>query len=177
MIRRLLHNRGGFTYLAALIIVVIMGIMLGMVGETWQMIMRRDKEAELMFRGKQIKTAIERYNSQNNGQPTVGGLKGLNILCEGDDRFAGRKRYLRKNWKDPITDKDWEVIRHPTRGVSGVNSPSEQEPLKKKDFPEEYKAFEGKTKYKDWKFEYNPQQGVVSQVAPAQAVPNPLGRQ
>ena len=35
-----------------------MGIMLGMMGETWSMIMRRDREEELLFRGKQIKDAI-----------------------------------------------------------------------------------------------------------------------
>ena len=51
---------------------VIMGIMLGMMGETWSMIMRRDREEELLFRGKQIKDAIKRFNDNQQTSPRHG---------------------------------------------------------------------------------------------------------
>ncbi|MBI3754824.1 MAG: type II secretion system protein, partial [Deltaproteobacteria bacterium] len=35
-------------------------------------------------------------------------------------------------------------------------SKSDKEPLKKGNFPEEYKAFEGKTKYSEWEFVSKP---------------------
>lgn len=160
MNRKLLSSEKGFTFIAALFILMIMGIMLGMMGETWTMIMRRDREEELLFRGKQIKTAIARYNdaTKKSGQTSIGGLKGLNILYEGDDRFAGRIRYLRKDWKDPITGKDWQVVRDPAKGVTGVMSTSEQEPLKQANFSEEFKLFEGKKKYNEWQFVDKPLQ-------------------
>ena len=66
MNRKLLSSEKGFTFLAALFIMMIMGIMLGMMGETWSMIMRRDREEELLFRGKQIKDAIKRFNDVND---------------------------------------------------------------------------------------------------------------
>jgi type II secretory pathway pseudopilin PulG len=164
MSRKLLRSQQGFTYLAALVIVILMGIMLSMVGETWSRIMQRDREEELMFRGKQIKNAIERYNK--SGQMPPGGLKGLDILYNGDDRFVSRVRYLRKEYKDPITGKDFEVIRNTKTGIVGVFSPSDQEPLQKKNFPEELKTFEDKTKYSEWKFEYKAQPGQTGVVAP-----------
>jgi len=143
--------------------------MLGMIGETWSMIMRRDREEELLFRGKQITDAIARFNNPDNKNPqgtvSVTALGDLRFLYEADPRFLERRRYLRKNYLDPITGKEWQLIKDPAKGIVGVVSSSEQEPLKKANFPTEpeyFKSFEGKTKYKDWQFVNRPlQQGGV----------------
>jgi type II secretory pathway pseudopilin PulG len=132
-----------------------MGIMLGMMGETWSMIMRRDREEELLFRGKQIKDAIKRFNNVKD-HPAVS-LADLKYLYEGDPRFLERRRYLRKNYLDPITGKEWQLMRGSSKpggpiGINGVASSSEQEPLKQSNFPLEFKDFEGKKKYKEWQF-------------------------
>jgi type II secretory pathway pseudopilin PulG len=152
MNRERLSSEKGFTLLAALFILMIMGIMLGMMGESWSMIMRRDREEELLFRGKQIKTAIERFNKNNDkyGQG-MGGVRGLDSLLK-DYRSLETNRYLRKEWKDPISGKEWQLIKDPVKGVIGVASPSDQEPLKKANFPEEFKDFVGKDKYSKWQF-------------------------
>ena len=50
MTNGILKKNSGFTYIAALMIVVVMGIMLGAAGQSWTMIMKREKEAELIFR-------------------------------------------------------------------------------------------------------------------------------
>jgi type II secretory pathway pseudopilin PulG len=49
------------TYLTVLCAVVIMGVALSAVGQQWSVAMKRDREAELFFRGNRIKLAIETY--------------------------------------------------------------------------------------------------------------------
>lgn len=152
---RLLSSEKGFTLLAAVFAVMIMGIMLGMIGETWSMIMRREREEELLFRGEQIMAAIKRYNDPKRGALPPGGLKGLEVLYEGDDRLASRSRLLRKKWNDPVSGKEWNLIKDPVKGLIGVVSPSDQKPLQKANFPQRFKEFEGKDKkYSDWKFDF-----------------------
>ena len=162
MSRKPLFSEKGFTLLAVLFIVMIMGIMLGMMGETWSMIMRRDREEELLFRGKQIKDAINRFATAAGptgaATTTVTPLGDLRFLYEADPRFLERRRYLRKNYLDPITGKEWQVIKDPIKGITGVVSSSEQEPLKQANFPEEFKDFEKKKKYKEWQFVNRPPQ-------------------
>jgi len=41
--------------------VVIVGITLTQIGQQWSVIVKRDREAELIFRGNRIKFAFERY--------------------------------------------------------------------------------------------------------------------
>ena len=68
---KIIMNQNGFTYILALTVVMIMGIMLGMVGQSWKSIMQREREKELIFRGSQIKEAIENWNNPN--YPKKGG--------------------------------------------------------------------------------------------------------
>lgn len=172
------HRCGGFTYLAALIIVVIMGIMLGMVGQTWTTIMKREREEELLFRGLQIRNAIERWQTPRAGQTVVTPLKDLKDLVK-DPRSMATVRYLRqdpnKDFLDPITGKEWVVIKDPVKGIIGVASSSEQTPLRQKNFADKFAvpdtdtklkamldSFEGKTKYSEWLFVYGQAQQQLS---------------
>jgi hypothetical protein len=65
-------NRNGFTFLMAIFMVMIIGIMLGLTGQSWKTIMKREREKELLFRGSQIKEAIENWN---NPTYTIDGVK------------------------------------------------------------------------------------------------------
>lgn len=56
--KRLLNNNYGFTYIAVLTVVIIMGIMLGMVGQSWRTINQRELEEELLFRGDQVANIV-----------------------------------------------------------------------------------------------------------------------
>jgi Tfp pilus assembly protein PilE len=56
-----IRNRNGFTYIALLAAIVIIGITLGSAAKSWQNIAQREKEEELLFRGNQYRQAIERY--------------------------------------------------------------------------------------------------------------------
>jgi Tfp pilus assembly protein PilE len=134
---QLITNRKGFTFLTAIFMVMIIGIMLGMTGHSWKMIMKREREKELLFRGSQIKEAIENwYNPQYTipGVPPrarVHALMDLKDLLQ-DPYALTPVRYLphtyatelnEKNEKcapncakikllqDPITGKEWTLVR------------------------------------------------------------------
>lgn len=128
-----------------------MGTGLAATGKIWSGVVKRDKEEELMFRGNQIKKAIESYYTSGHGGANFY-PKTLKDLIK-DNRFLTVKRHLRKLYKDPITaEGEWEIIADPQGRIRGVRSKSEKEPVKQKNFPLEYKDFEGKKRYKDWEF-------------------------
>jgi len=161
------------TFLAVLMVIVVMGIMMGVTGQSWKMTMKREKEKELLFRGNQIKEAIERWN-----KPRARPLNKLEDLVT-DPNSLKPKRYLRRLFTDPMTGKEWTLLRGicvgsatstPTPGLStttpspaqstiqtgpitGVASTSEEEPLKT-DFTDipTLKNLGGMKKYSDWKF-------------------------
>lgn len=157
---RLLASSAGFTYIAALVIVVIMGIMQGAIGQSMRIIMKREKEKELIFRGLQYRDAIERW-SKEKAVP----LKDLKDLVEptvSSNIDRSKDRLLRKLYKDPITGGEWKTLPSPPdpiQGIYGVASTSNEEPLKQADFPEALKTFEGKKKYSEWEFIYKKRPG------------------
>jgi len=144
MPHRLTRSEAGFTFIAALIMVVVMGIMLGAIGQSVSVIMQREREKELIFRGLQYRDAIERWSKK--GVP----LKDLKDLVEptvSNNVSASKDRLLRKLYKDPITGGEWKTLPtppDPVQGIWGVASTSSEEPYKQGDFPEVIKAFEGK---------------------------------
>lgn len=144
------NDEGGFTYIALLIFVAIMGVGLAATGEVWHMTIKREKEEELIFNGNQIRNAIDMYNQQP-GQvgryPTS-----LEDLVK-DPRFPNTKRYLRKIYLDPVTNSaNWAVVKGANGEIVGVHSMSDDEPAKKANFSSADKAFEGKMKYSEWVF-------------------------
>jgi hypothetical protein len=110
----------------------------------------RDKEQELLFRGDQYRKAIELYYT---GRP---GLlqypQSIDDLLQ-DNRTSTTKRYLRKKYKDPMTNEDFVAIKDPlTNRIIGVRSSSDKMPLKQADFPDIYKKFTAKSAYSEWDF-------------------------
>lgn len=143
---RPLTSSAGFTYLAVLIMVIILGIMQGVAYQYMSTVMKREREEELLFRGQQIVEAIARWNNVYNlkNQPNHGTLKDLKDLLK-DPMALQTTRYLRrdptKEYNDPITGKEWEVIRDPSgqKGIIGVKSTSKAKPLKTGGFAESRK--------------------------------------
>lgn len=169
-------NEKGFTLAFVVIILLFIGAGMAAVGKLWSKAVQREKEEELLFRGDQIRKAIESYyyDSKNCRHPNMYPSSLEDLLK--DKRCLSVQRHLRKLYKDPMTaDGEWELIpvtpegevkgmpsfhMQPSTGmrIKGVRSKSEKEPLKKKGFPEEYKDFEGKMRYKDWEFIFTPKQ-------------------
>ena len=167
MVTNPLRSAAGFTYIAALVLVIVMGIMLGVVGQTWTQIMKREREQELIFRGTQIVQAIRRWNygdKRGTGTPVMP-LFELEHLLK-DPRSFANKKYLRRLYTDPLTDKDWVVIKDPVRGIIGVASSSAEAPLRQsfltmtplsaddRYLEQMFKSIEGKKKYSEWEFVY-----------------------
>jgi type II secretory pathway pseudopilin PulG len=144
----------GFTYLTVMFVVAILLGGLALVGETWETSARREKETELLFIGNQYRRAIGLFY-----EATPGTVKRYPRTLEDlvkDPRQPGTQRYLRKLFPDPVTGKEWAIIRGPDGGVQGVSSPSEQAPLKIAGFRVRDASFEGAQKYSDWKFIHTP---------------------
>jgi type II secretory pathway pseudopilin PulG len=160
----LLRTPRGFSYVALLVAIVIIGISLGAAGKYWQNVMLREKEEELLFRGNQYRQAIERYFTAVPGRAQY--PQNIDDLLK-DDRTPAGKRHLRQKYKDPMTGEDFEIITAQTAsalvraaapqsaavpGIIGVHSKSEKEPLKKDNFPPANENLAGKSKYSEWLF-------------------------
>ena len=180
---KFLMNKNGFTFIGALILIVVCGISLSGASVYHKTIVKRSKEAELLFRGDQIRRAIQSfYEHPPAGKPRTYPHSMQDLLR--DPRYLGVRRHLRKNYPDPMTsDGEWIFIRDSKGRIKGVFSRSQEKPLKTGNFPTAYKHFEvsakpgmkgetheksesrffseeddvkKKTKYSDWKFIFLP---------------------
>jgi type II secretory pathway pseudopilin PulG len=145
--------QGGFTYLAVILMVAMLGAGLGATGQVWRTAQQREKERELLFIGNEYKQAIGRYVERGPG-----GVRRFPRRLEDlivDSRYPSVQRYLRKLYRDPMTNSlDWGLIRASDGGVSGVYSKSQQKPLKIAGFAPWDARLENAEKYSDWIFVY-----------------------
>ncbi len=156
-------RESGFTYLALLAVVAVMGVALAAAGEVWHTALKREKERELLFVGDQFRRAFNLYDRQTPGNARRYPVS-LDELLK-DPRYPGVQRYLRKIYVDPVTgSSEWGLIKGPNGEIFGVHSLSEDEPLKKSGFSLADSRFEGRTKYSDWVFMYD--QGMASGSVP-----------
>ena len=114
-------SQRGFTYLAALIVVALMGGGLAVYGEMASHARQREKEAELVWIGNQFREAIGLYYQRSPGAAKRYPEK-LDELLQ-DSRFLSRQRYLRRIYTDPMTgNAQWGLVQAPQGGVMGVYS-------------------------------------------------------
>jgi len=148
-------DQGGFTYLAALFLIAVLGALLASTGMLWSTAQQREKERDLLFVGHQFRKAIGQYYEKSPG--TVKNYpKTLDSLLK-DDRQLATQRYLRKVFIDPMTKTNqWGLIQAPDGGIKGVYSLSNVRPLKTDNFIESDQSLVGKSKYSDWQFVYVP---------------------
>lgn len=145
----------GFTYIALLIAIAVMGAGLAAVGELSSFAAQRDRENELLYVGAEIRHAIGAFYERSPG-----GAKrypqSLEELLE-DKRQSVPQRYLRRIYPDPLTGKaDWGLVEAPGGGVMGIYSVSERVPVRTGGFSPENESFAQAQRYADWKFFYVP---------------------
>jgi type II secretory pathway pseudopilin PulG len=170
------RRQRGFTYIGVLFIVMAFGLGLASVAMVWHTSVRRDKETELLFVGKQYRQAIASYYASGQREFPAR-LEDLLL----DPRFPSVKRHLRRLYPDPLTGTaEWGLVKHGER-IVGIYSLAPGTPLKEvstgsPDDP----PLEGKS-YSDWKFAVDPRTqgqaavppGMQGEVAVPPAMPGP----
>ena len=105
----------GYAMAALLVSIAVMTLLMSVAMPVWRTQAQREKEAELIFRGEQIARAINLYTRKMGGGNFP---PNLDVLVQG--------RFLRKLYKDPMTEKgDWDLILAGS-GVPGGGGPQQQ---------------------------------------------------
>ncbi len=131
----------GVVYIMVLMALVVLGISTAVIGPVWHTEIRREKEAELLFRLGEYRSAIARYRADRGRPP-----RELKDLLEDRSQLQVR-RYLRKLYPDPLTGKDdWKLDYVADRtgailGIADIHSSSSREPIR---------TIVGKRTYRDW---------------------------
>lgn len=150
------RRQDGFTYLAILFFVAILGVGLAAIGEVWDTASRRDKERDLLQAGRELRDAIGHYYAAPYGGAARYPSSLEDLLR--DNRVAGIRRHMRRIPIDPMTGKaDWATLGAPGGGIAGVHSRSEEAPLKTANFDLGEDGFEGGKKYSEWRFMFVPE--------------------
>ena len=111
--KRQREGQRGYAMAALLVALSIMAVMLTVVMPVWKHTAQREKEEELVFRGKQYAHAIGLFQRKfANAYPP-----NIEVLVD--------QRFLRKKFKDPITNDDFVPI-GAGQGVSGAQQGSGQ---------------------------------------------------
>jgi type II secretory pathway pseudopilin PulG len=94
-------SQKGYLLLSLMLLITIMLIMLAIEAPRIAQQIKREKEDELIFRGKEYATAIKRFYHKNGTYPlSLEQLEDTNHL-----------RFLRKRYKDPMTTEgEWKLI-------------------------------------------------------------------
>ena len=129
--RKPLTNPSGVTYLFVMILVVVMSISLMKVTQQWSVIMKRDREAELIFRGTRIKESIDRYVADYEVQKSTRPNRWPRTLEELTKKSP--KRYLQTVYSDPITGEAFDLIKVGDE-LHGVRSTSTEAPFDQVNF-------------------------------------------
>ena len=92
------HGNRGYAMAALLVAMSVMAVLMSALLPVWSHMATREKEEELIFRGKQYARAIGLFQRKfaNTAPPTI------DVLVE--------QRFLRKKYKDPITNDDFQPI-------------------------------------------------------------------
>ena len=131
----------------------VAGLGLAAFGEIASHAAQREKEAELLFRGNELREAIASYYAKGQRYP-----QSLEQLLE-DKRHPMPVRHLRRLYRDPMSgEADWALIEAPGGGVMGVHSRSNAAPIKKANFSLANQEFVKAERYADWLFVHSPEE-------------------
>ena len=100
-----LRSEPGYAMAGLLVAIGIMGVLMSVAMPSWRTVVKREKEAELLFRGQQYMRAIDLYQRRFPGAyPTD-----LEMLVE--------QRFLRRAYLDPMTGEPFRIL---TQGSAGA---------------------------------------------------------
>ncbi|HSV35148.1 MAG TPA: type II secretion system protein [Ramlibacter sp.] len=99
----------GFGYLLLLFALALSGVVLAGLGQTWTQATQREREAELLFIGREFSEALASYRDRTPaGRPVA--PSSFDELLE-DKRFPYPVRHLRRLYRDPMTrETEWGAV-------------------------------------------------------------------
>jgi len=132
----------GFTMALALALAVAMGVMLMKMGPRLSAEVQRENEAELIFRGEAISTALRLYFVKMKRYPT-----------DLDEVMKVRPRILRQKYTDPMTSNgEWQFVTQVQAGASGDTQGLPIVGVRSRSNKDSIHAYQGKTLVKEWLF-------------------------
>jgi type II secretory pathway pseudopilin PulG len=141
----------GFAMAALLVAMAVMAVVMSALLPVWRTLSIREKEEELVWRGRQYDRAVQLYRKKTAapGAPNVDALV--------------RGRFLRQKYLDPITNGEFEYV-----GVNPVagNAPGLPQPkigfgqliggVHSKSKARSMRELDGRKAYNEWQFTYVP---------------------
>src|SRR3954447_964770 len=94
-----LRGQHGYAMAALLVALGVMAILATAAMPVWHQMTQREREAELVFRGNQYVRAIRLFTAK----------AGPGVLPPNLDVLT-QQRYLRKKYKDPITNAEFDLL-------------------------------------------------------------------
>jgi type II secretory pathway pseudopilin PulG len=164
-------RQAGFTYLALIIFVTIIGLVGAATLKIGALLQRAAAEEELLDIGAAFSAALDSYAAATpqGASPYPPSLKELLK----DPRVPGVRRHLRKIFVDPLTgNAEWGVVYlgDGTTGVVAVHSLSTARPLKVANFDSRFAGLDNADTISAWRFKArDPALGQ----APGQPQPQP----
>jgi type II secretory pathway pseudopilin PulG len=132
----------GYILAMLLAVIVAAGILLTAAMPSISSEIQRDQEAELIFRGEAMATAIRTYRAKTGSYP-------LNL----EDLMKLRPPILRKLYLDPMTrEGEWDLITAVQPGASGDKTGLPIVGVKSHCQKDSFKIYQGKTLISDWAF-------------------------
>jgi type II secretory pathway pseudopilin PulG len=147
--------QGGYAMAAFLVAMSVMAIVLTMAMPVWKTVVKREKEAELIWRASQYARAVALFQRKYaNAYPP-----NLDILLN--------EKFLRKKYKDPITNDDFLLVPASQQaGLPGQSGPPPAQPgqpspgqarggivgVVSKSKETGLRLFNGRSKYSEWVF-------------------------
>lgn len=144
----------GFSYIGLLVLVALLSTALAGAGELWRTQARREREAMLLFHGRELADAITAYHDHTPAGRRAAFPQRLDDLLD-DRRWPTTRRHLRRIPLDPMTGRaQWGLEQGPDGGIVGVHSLSRAVPLKRAGFAEHEAKFAEAATVGDWHFVY-----------------------
>jgi type II secretory pathway pseudopilin PulG len=149
------RGQHGYAMAALLVALGVMLVLMTAALPAWRFQARREKEAELVFRGEQIARGIYLYQRKNGPGAFP---PNLDVLLQG--------RFIRKKYKDPMTkDGEFQMLLAgvnpqaqgrgnqpgPQPQITGINQPGIIG-VQSKSKEASIRVYQGRTRYNEWQF-------------------------
>ena len=127
-------NQRGFTFLWLLFVLAVVAAGLAAIAQPVSVSVRRDREAELLFRGNEFARALTSYWAATPGSDKQ--LPGALADLLDDRRGPHPLHHLRRIYADPFTGHaDWVLVTTEDGRISGIHSRSDLAALRTADLP------------------------------------------